>query len=107
MKQFKLQNFISLENELNLKKLNKNFSRYPEITSGSSSDIEVFDEKLEIIIIGTSDAKTSTVITTNGVLGAKEGQESRVTACIFQPQADRAYYKGSLQTLAIQDMIFA
>ena len=46
---------------INLKKLNKLLLRHPEITSGSSSEVEVVDARLEAETTHTRDVKCNTV----------------------------------------------
>ena len=62
-------NNISTMTNINLKKQNKIFLRYPEITSGSSSELEVVDARQEAVTTGTRDVKCNTVISIFSAFG--------------------------------------
>ena len=52
---------------INLKKSIKLLLRYPEITSGSSSEVEVVDARLEAVNSGTRDVKSNTHFNSIGI----------------------------------------
>ena len=54
---------------ISLKKLNKLLLRHPEITSGSSSEVEVVDARLEAETTHTRYVKWNTVISIPSALG--------------------------------------
>ena len=56
---------------LNLKKLNKLLLQHPEIMSGSSSEIEVLDARLEAETTHTRDLKCNTVISIPSAFGGE------------------------------------
>ena len=62
-------NNISTMTNINLKKQNKILLRYPEITSGSSSELEVVDARQEAVTTGTRDVKCNTVMSILSAFG--------------------------------------
>ena len=60
---------ISTMTFFNLKKLNKLLLRHPEITSGSSSGVEVVDARLEAETTKTRDVKCNSVISSPSAFG--------------------------------------
>ena len=57
---------------INLKKLNQLLLRHPEITSGSSSKVEVVDARLEAVTTNTRDVECNTVISIPSEFGGRE-----------------------------------
>ena len=62
---------IPIMTSLNLKKLNKLLLKHPEITSGSSSEVEVVDARLEAETKHTRDVKCNTVISIPSAFGGE------------------------------------
>ena len=58
---------------INLNKLNKLISEYPEITSGSGSgsEVEVVDARMEAVTTGARDVKSNTVISIPSEFGGE------------------------------------
>ena len=61
----------SIRTSLNLKKLSKLLLKHPEITSGSSSEVEVVDARLEAETRHTRDVRCNTVISIPSAFGGE------------------------------------
>ena len=65
------QTNTSTMTSLNLKKLNKLLLKHPEITSGSSSDVEIVDARLEAETQNTRDIRCNTVTSIPSAFGGE------------------------------------
>ena len=112
---------------LNLKKLNKLLFKYPEITSGSSSEVEIVDARLEAEIKHTRDIRCNTVISIPSAFGGelfpaanpaggnvvmsviprdcKIVRKSSALPELFNLKLVEANYKGDPQMRAIKELV--
>ena len=117
----------SMMTSLNLKKLNKLLLKYPEITSGSSSEVEKVDARLEAETRHTRDVKSNTVISIPSAFGGelfsaayaaggsvimsviprdcKIVQKSDALPELFNLKLYEANYKGDPQMRAIKELV--
>ena len=112
---------------LNLKKLNKLLLKHPEITSGSSSEVEIVDARLEAETHHTRDIRCNTVISIPSAFGGelfpaaypaggnvimsviprdcKIIRKSSALPELFNLKLVEANYKGDPQMRAIKELV--
>ena len=118
---------ISTMTSLNLKKLNKLLLKHPEITSGSSSEVEIVDARLEAETHHTRDIRCNTVISIPSAFGGelfpaaypaggnvimsviprdcKIFRKSSALPELFNLKLVEANYKGDPQMRAIKELV--